>query len=213
MLIYKIVVWAWVLDIILLAWLARIFRHKQRQLFRAFILFDLVRSALAFAVWLTLPRWCYGWAFMITEAPDVLLLGAAAIEAGREISDRWHPYVTVAAIFISMLLPGIQPFASPPNYQLGNYLYMVRFVACFSAAVALLITTVWHRRIVPHVAVLVMFCLFDACTYLAILKGVRGLANAFVLVAQCGCVGVWVWLAMIDRRILIPDAHANNTAV
>ena len=121
-------------------------------------------------------------------------LGLAALEAGREMNDKWHPYIMIAAIFMMFLFPGVYP--STPRYSYLNVLYMGRFIACGSAAASLLISSrgVGCWRWTPHAILWALYCASDASTYLAVLRGVHDQAGAFVMCFHCGCLAGWIWL-------------------
>ena len=105
MILYRVTISAWVLEILLIGALAWLLRGKW-TLFRAFINADLLRSVLVFLVWnfAKSPN-TYGLTFILTSVPVLLALGLAALEAGREMNDKWHPYIMIAAIFMMFLFP------------------------------------------------------------------------------------------------------------
>jgi hypothetical protein len=121
-------------------------------------------------------------------------LGIAAIEAGSLIAPKGslvYPISILAVSVIGFLLPKPMIGNVAVNPILLS-LFMMRTMVAFSAVAGIIATMVWTRRVNPHIIIMLLFCASDASTYLALMRGVEASANAFVMVSQCICIGLWL---------------------
>jgi hypothetical protein len=127
----------------------------------------------------------YWIAFALSEPFDMMLLGAAAAEiAGPWL---WGGCLLGVLLFVA-------PFTAVPHLPL-QIEFQVRSLITAASVVSLGALAGWRHRITPHQALLIAFCFVDLITYLAVLRGVRYVAQDVVMAGQCACLIGWCWLA------------------
>lgn len=175
---------------------ATVLLRRHPRVFTTFVLVDLARSSLMFAVWLWGTRNQYGFWFLITEPFDMILLCAAGIECfGRLVRER-PPVAAYVAIISAVLMVGfvLPSVSGVPMTRMFTQRALMAFVP-----LALMIAAgVWHSRWPDyHGAVFALFCLFDLVTYLSLAlypewARSRPLdAPLFVMCGQLGCLIAW----------------------
>lgn len=164
-------------EALLLACLIRARQFTKVPCFSWFVAFDLTRAIVLLPLWKPATFTAYGYAFLITEPIDMILLACAGIEAfGRFVNER----PTVAA-YVALIIPVLIVGAAIPSHQLQsrvdptwqeillNKMFMQRALLTSMPVSLLWGWGWWHGRWPDaRTITLMVFCGFDLVTYFSL---------------------------------------------